>query len=166
MAEHWCVWVFNSFTGNQQRCLSNWQRCLSSGWNRQRRLFHLVLVSCPPIYPFRQLAFVSSPPSVYSAELSNGKQCRREIDLSTQSCNCQFKPRGRSSETTKKHFYLRSSYIVNKQKKLSGLNAVPPLYWTPIMFAWVEDKTQHWMLINTLFLHFTSLVKKLLSAPK
>ena len=54
--------------------------------------------------------------SVYSAELSNGKQCRREIDLSTQSCNCQFKPRGRSSETAKKHFYAQLLYCKQTKK--------------------------------------------------
>ena len=164
MVEHWCVWVFNSFTGNQQRCLSNWQRCLSSGWNRQRRLFHLVLVSCPPIYPFRQLAFVSSPLSIQqNFQMGNNADVKLIFPLTAATVNLSQEA---DPVKLRRNTFMRSSYIVNKQKKLSGLNAVPPLYWTPIMFAWVEDKTQHWMLINTLFLHFTSLVKKLLSAPK
>ena len=77
-----------------------------SFWCRVHRYIHFAS------WPLSAL----QPPSVYSAELSNGKQCRREIDLSTHSCNCQFKPRGRSSETAKKHFYAQLLFV-NKQKK-------------------------------------------------
>ena len=57
-------------------------------------LFHLILVSRRrPI--FRQLSFVSSlPASVDSAQVSNGKQCRHEIDVSSIFATFQFHPRG------------------------------------------------------------------------
>ena len=45
-----------------------------------------------------------------STSFKNGKQCRREIDVSTQTATLQFWPTGQSCESRKKSFHVQFVY--------------------------------------------------------